>query len=226
MPAVSLWPSPTPLPSRATSRKSSTSARYAASMPTSRRLPRRYSTCAGRSPASTPKDSRTPRSRPSRAVRSPMPYAVTSIFRCTRAWTSAHLLTESVAAGHHAVGFALDPANEPKYVGVGEQRFHGVVLPLQLLLRQSTMNLPVASTAQRHGAMQFLSTKQPLHPLVPVTAARDQMVPGAPLHNPPTQPTSPTEIRHPGHNTIDCTPAQPQDERMTDEGRIGYHKPK
>src|SRR5215204_7434212 len=117
----------------------------------------------------------------------------------------------SVAAGHHAVGLALDPAHEPKYIGVGEQRLHGVVLPLQLL--QSTMNLPMASTAKRYGAMQLLPTKQPLHPLVPMTAARNQMVPSAPLHNPPTQPTSPTAITDPSHNATDCTPAQPQDEK-------------
>ena len=72
------------------------------------------------------------------------------------------------------------------------------------------MDLPVAGSAKRHGAMQLLPTERPLHPLVPMTAARDQMVPGAPLHNPPTQPASPSAIRDPDHNATDCT--RPHDE--------------
>jgi hypothetical protein len=63
----------------------------------------------------------------------------------------------------------------------------------------------VARAAQRHGTVQLLAAERPLYAFVRVTAARDQVVPGAPLHDTSAQPARSAALGYPLHTVPDCT---------------------
>jgi hypothetical protein len=52
----------------------------------------------------------------------------------------------------------------------------------------------VARGAQGHRVMQLFAGKAGFHPFVTVAAARDKVVPGTSLHDPPTQSAGPAVL--------------------------------
>ncbi len=86
-----------------------------------------------------------------------------------------------------AVRFLADPGNESLYVGVGSQGFECIVLALQLLIVEDGVYMPVAGRAEADRKVDLLTVEDLLVALVLVARPGDEVMPGQPLHLPPTE---------------------------------------